>query len=46
MAAGLAHAEGEIIIVMDGDAQNDPADIPGCSEEIEEGNDLVGGLAF
>ena len=43
MAAGLAYAEGEIIIVMDGDGQNDPADIPELIKEIEEGNDLVAG---
>lgn len=43
MAAGLAYAKGEIIIVMDGDGQNDPADIPELIKEIEEGNDLVAG---
>ena len=46
MAAGLAYAEGEIIIVMDGDGQNDPADIPELMKEIEEGNDLVAGWRF
>jgi glycosyltransferase involved in cell wall biosynthesis len=46
MAAGLAYAEGETIIVMDGDGQNDPADIPALIKEIEEGNDLVAGWRF
>ncbi len=46
MAAGLAHARGEIIIVMDGDAQNDPADIPALVAKISEGNDLVAGWRF
>ena len=31
MAAGIEHARGEIIVTMDGDLQNDPADIPRCS---------------
>lgn len=46
MAAGLTYAEGETIIVMDGDGQNDPADIPALIKEIEEGNDLVAGWRF
>jgi glycosyltransferase involved in cell wall biosynthesis len=46
MAAGLAHAQGEIIILMDGDAQNDPADIPALLAKISEGNDLVAGWRF
>ena len=46
MAAGLTYAKGEIIIVMDGDGQNDPADIPELIKEIEEGNDLVAGWRF
>jgi len=28
IAAGLAYAEGDIVVLMDGDAQNDPKDIP------------------
>ena len=43
LAAGLDHAEGEIIILMDGDGQNDPADIPLLLSKIDEGNDLVAG---
>jgi dolichol-phosphate mannosyltransferase len=29
IATGVAHADGELIVTMDGDGQNDPADIPG-----------------
>jgi len=43
MAAGIDHANGEIIITMDGDLQNDPTDIPYFIEEIRAGNDLVVG---
>ena len=43
LAAGLDHAAGEIIVLMDGDGQNDPADIPSLLSRIAEGNDLVAG---
>jgi glycosyltransferase involved in cell wall biosynthesis len=43
LAAGLAHAEGETVVMMDGDAQNDPADIPALLSKLEEGYDLVAG---
>ena len=43
LAAGLDHADGEIIVLMDGDGQNDPADIPVLLRKIDEGNDLVAG---
>jgi glycosyltransferase involved in cell wall biosynthesis len=43
MDAGLRHAEGEIVVTMDGDLQNDPADIPMMVAKIEEGYDLVHG---
>ena len=43
LAAGLAYAEGEIVVLMDGDGQNDPADIPALLTKIYEGNDLVAG---
>jgi len=46
MAAGLAYAQGEIIILMDGDAQNDPADLPAMLAELNHGNDLVAGWRF
>src|SRR5205809_2337575 len=46
MAAGLAYAEGDIVAMMDGDAQNDPRDIPALLAKLDEGNDLVAGWRF
>ncbi|HBX68779.1 MAG TPA: glycosyltransferase [Chloroflexi bacterium] len=43
IAAGIDHAEGEIIVLMDADMQNDPADIPMMLDKIEEGYDVVSG---
>lgn len=43
MAAGIEHARGRILITMDGDLQNDPADIPLFLAKIDEGFDLVVG---
>jgi glycosyltransferase involved in cell wall biosynthesis len=44
MAAGIKHAAGEYIVLMDGDLQNDPADIPLMLERIEiEDVDLIAG---
>lgn len=43
MMAGFDFARGEVIIPMDGDAQNDPADIPRMLEKIDEGFDVVSG---
>jgi glycosyltransferase involved in cell wall biosynthesis len=43
MAAGIAEARGEIIVTMDGDLQNDPADIGELLARIEEGHDIVVG---
>lgn len=43
MMAGFDHAQGEVIIPMDGDNQNDPADIPRMLEKINEGYDVVSG---
>lgn len=43
MSAGFDCAKGDIIIPMDGDLQNDPADIPRLVEKIHEGNDVVSG---
>lgn len=43
MAAGFQHARGEIVITMDGDLQNDPADIPRLLAKVEEGHDVVCG---
>jgi glycosyltransferase involved in cell wall biosynthesis len=41
--AGLDQARGEIIIPMDGDLQNDPADIGRLLEKLDEGFDVVSG---
>ncbi len=43
MAAGFDYAEGEIIVTLDGDLQNDPAEIPRMIEKLDEGYDLVAG---
>jgi len=43
MAAGFDHAIGKVVIPMDGDMQNDPADIGRLVEKIEEGYDVVSG---
>ena len=43
MAAGFEFARGEVVISMDGDLQNDPADIPHLLEKMDEGYDIVCG---
>ncbi len=43
LQAGIDQARGEIVITMDGDLQNDPADIPLFLEKLEEGCDIVCG---
>ena len=43
IAAGFSHTTGKIIITLDGDLQNDPADIPILMAKLEEGYDLVSG---
>jgi glycosyltransferase involved in cell wall biosynthesis len=43
MAAGLEHARNDIVITLDGDLQNDPAEIPAMVAKLEEGYDLVAG---
>ncbi|MFC1798233.1 glycosyltransferase family 2 protein [Thermodesulfobacteriota bacterium] len=43
LQAGFDHARGDIIVPMDGDLQNDPADIPKLLDKIEEGFDVVSG---
>lgn len=42
-AAGIDHAQGETVITMDGDLQNDPADIPKLLDKLGEGFDVVVG---
>lgn len=41
LRAGIDHACGEIIVTMDGDLQNDPADIPMLVGYLREGYDVV-----
>lgn len=43
MFAGFQHASGDVVITMDADLQNDPADIPILIEKINEGYDVVSG---
>src|ERR1700730_266571 len=43
MAAGIDAARGEVLIPMDADLQNDPADIVRLLEKIDEGYDVVSG---
>jgi glycosyltransferase involved in cell wall biosynthesis len=44
--AGIKQAQGEIVITMDGDLQNDPADIGLLLEKMDEGFDVVSGWRF
>jgi glycosyltransferase involved in cell wall biosynthesis len=46
MAAGIDHARGEILVTMDGDLQNDPADIPALIEQIRAGYDVAVGWRY
>ncbi len=46
MAAGIAQASGDVIVTMDGDLQNDPADIGALLHKIDEGYDIVVGWRF
>lgn len=43
LSAGFAHARGEVIVAMDADLQNDPADIPMLVAKLDEGCDVVSG---
>lgn len=43
LSAGFDHANGDVIIAMDGDLQNDPEDIPSLLKGINEGYDIVSG---
>lgn len=44
--AGIKQAQGDIVITMDGDLQNDPADIKLLLEEMNKGFDVVSGWRF
>ena len=43
LSAGFAHAQGEIVVAIDADLQNDPADIPKMIAKLDEGYDVVSG---
>jgi glycosyltransferase involved in cell wall biosynthesis len=43
LSAGFAHSQGQIIIAIDADLQNDPADIPQMIEQLHKGYDVVSG---
>jgi dolichol-phosphate mannosyltransferase len=43
MHAGIHAARGAVIVTLDGDLQNDPADIPAMLAKLDEGHDLVCG---
>ena len=44
MQAGIDHAMGDVLVTLDGDLQNDPADIPMLLDRLGEGYDAVFGL--
>ncbi len=46
ISIGIEYASGEIIILMDGDMQNDPADIPALIKKINQGYDVVSGWRY
>lgn len=43
ISAGIDYSRGEVIVLIDADLQNDPADIPMLLDKINEGYDLVSG---
>ncbi len=43
LSAGIEHARGKILVTMDGDGENDPADIPRLVERLTNGVDMVCG---
>ncbi|WP_269608926.1 glycosyltransferase family 2 protein [Prochlorococcus marinus] len=46
MAAGFDMSSGEVVVTLDGDLQNDPADIPLLVNKIRDGFDLVSGWRY
>lgn len=46
MVAGIEHANGDVLVTMDGDLQNDPADIPQFIQRINAGYDIVVGWRY
>ncbi|TVP45070.1 MAG: glycosyltransferase [Gemmatimonadales bacterium] len=43
LQVGFDRARGDVVVTMDGDLQNDPADIPALVDALEDGHDLVTG---
>ena len=43
LAAGFAQAKGDVVVTIDGDLQDDPAEIPRLLAKLDEGFDLVSG---
>ena len=43
LSAGFAHSRGKVIVAIDADLQNDPADIPKMIARLDEGFDVVSG---
>lgn len=43
MVAGIDNCQGDVIVPMDGDLQNDPHDIPALIAKLEQGYDVVSG---
>ncbi len=43
LSAGFEHAKGNIVVAIDADLQNDPADIPKMIDKLNEGFDIVSG---
>ena len=46
MQAGFDHAKGRLLVTMDGDMQDDPANIPAMVAELEKGYDVVCGWRY
>ena len=43
ISAGFEHCRGDVVVAMDADLQNDPADIPHLVDKVSEGFDIVNG---
>ena len=43
LSAGFSKASGDFVVMMDGDLQDDPAEIPTLITRLEEGYDLISG---
>ena len=43
LAAGFERSRGDVVVTLDGDGQDDPAEIPALLAKLDEGYDLVSG---